>query len=84
MDTEPQMLAPAAHLVCAVACHPRNDVTAAGYQDGAVLLVRTVDGAEILARRPGGGPISALAWNAAGTTLAFATEAGDAGVSELA
>jgi WD40 repeat protein len=84
MDTEPQMLAPAAHLVCAVACHPRNDVTAAGYQDGAVLLVRTVDGAEILARRPGGGPISALAWDAAGTTLAFATEAGDAGVSELA
>jgi hypothetical protein len=27
---------------------------------------------------------SALAWDAAGTTLAFATEAGDAGVINLA
>ena len=48
------------------------------------LLVRTSDGAEILARRPDGEPISALAWDAAGTTLAFATEAGEAGVIDLA
>jgi WD40 repeat protein len=84
MGTQPQMLAPLASLVSTVACHPRNDVTAVGYEDGTVLLVRTADGAEILARRPAGEPISALAWNAAGTTLAFATEAGDAGVMDLA
>jgi WD40 repeat protein len=83
MGTQPQMLAPAPQLVCAVACHPKNDVTAVGYEDGTVLLVRVADGAEVLARRPGGDPISALAWNAAGTTLAFAAEAGDAGVIEL-
>jgi WD40 repeat protein len=84
MGAQPQILAPMAHLVCAVACHPRSDVTAIGYEDGLALLVRTSDGAEILARRPNGEPISALAWDAAGTTLAFATEAGDAGVIDLA
>jgi WD40 repeat protein len=83
MGMEPQMLAPAQQLVCAIACHPKNDATAVGYEDGTVLLVRIADGAEVLARRPGGEPISALAWNAAGTTLAFAAEGGDAGVLEL-
>jgi WD40 repeat protein len=83
MGRQPQMLAPAPQLVCAVACHPKNDFTAVGYDDGAVLLVRNTDGAEVLARRPGGEPISALAWSATGTMLAFAAEAGDAGVIEL-
>ncbi len=83
MGTQPQMLAPGPQLVCAVACHPKNDITAVGYEDGTILLVRVADGAEVLARRPGGDPVSALAWNAAGTTLAFAAEAGDAGVIEL-
>ena len=83
MGAQPQTLAPAPQLICAVACHPKNDVVAAGYEDGAVLLIRIADGAEVLARRPGDAPISALAWNAGGSTLAFATEAGDAGVVEL-
>jgi WD40 repeat protein len=83
MGMQPQMLAPAPQLVCAAACHPKNDATAVGYEDGTVLLVRIADGAEVLARRPGHEPISALAWNAAGTTLAFATEGGDAGILEL-
>jgi WD40 repeat protein len=84
MGIQPQMLAPLTCLVTTVACHPRNDVIAVGYGDGTVLLVRTADGAEILARHPSGAPVSALAWNAAGTTLAFATEEGDAGVVDLA
>jgi WD40 repeat protein len=83
MGTEPAMLAPLNCLVTTVACHPRTDIVAVGYEDGTVLLVRTPDGAEILARRPDGNTVSALAWNAAGTRLAFATEAGDAGVAEL-
>lgn len=84
MGKEPRMLAPAEHKVSAVACHPQNDVIAAGYEDGLVLLVRMADGAEILARRPDGSPVSVLAWNAAGTALAFGTEEGDAGVIDLA
>jgi WD40 repeat protein len=83
MGSEPAMLAPLNCLVTTVACHPRSDIVAVGYEDGTVLLVRTPDGAEILARRPDGNLVSALAWNPAGTRLAFATEAGDAGVAEL-
>ena len=30
------------------------------------MLVRIEDGAEILAQKPGGAPVSALAWNADG------------------
>jgi WD40 repeat protein len=84
MGKQPQMLAPAENKVSAVACHPANDVIAAGYDDGLILLIRMADGAEILARDPGGLPVSTLAWNAAGTLLAFGTEEGDAGIVDLA
>jgi WD40 repeat protein len=84
MGKEPQMLAPAEHQVCVVACHPHKEVAAVGYEDGVVLLVRMTDGAEVLARQPGGTPVSALAWNAKGTALAFGTEDGEAGVVDLA
>jgi WD40 repeat protein len=84
MGKQPSMLAPAEQKVSAVACHPQNDVIAAGYEDGLVLLVRMSDRAEILARRPDGSPISVLAWSPAGTALAFGTEEGDAGIVDLA
>jgi WD40 repeat protein len=83
MGKQPLMLAPSESKVSAVACHPSNDVIAAGYNDGLILLVRMADGAEILARDPGGSPVSTLAWNAAGTLLAFGTEEGDAGIVDL-
>jgi WD40 repeat protein len=83
MGKQPRVLAPAQHRITTVACHPRQEVTAVGYEDGMALLVRMVDGAEILARRPGGSPVSALAWNPAGTALAFGTEDGAAGVIAL-
>jgi len=83
MGKEPLMLAPTEHQVSMVACHPQKDVIAAGYEDGLVLLVRAADGAEVLARRPGGSPVSALAWNAVGAALAFGTEDGEAGIVDL-
>jgi WD40 repeat protein len=83
MGKEPLELAPTEHQVSAVACHPQRDVIAAGYEDGLVLLVRAKDGVEVLARRPDGSPVSALAWNATGTAMAFGTEQGDAGVVDL-
>ena len=67
-----------------VACHPKQEVVAVGYADGLVLLVRIDDGAEILARKAGGAPVSALAWSATGGMLAFGTEDGEAGVVDLA
>ncbi len=83
MGKEPAMLAPQQARVAAVACHPKQDVLAAGYSDGTILMVRLTDGAEILVRRNGTSPVSGLAWNAKGTLLAFAAEDGDAGLLEL-
>jgi WD40 repeat protein len=83
MGKEPAMLAPLQARVTQVACHPKQDIFAAGYSDGTILMVRINDGAEILVRKNGGEPVSALAWNAKGTMLAFAAEDGDAGLLEL-
>ena len=83
MGKEPAMLAPLQARVAIVACHPKQDILAAGYSDGTILMVRPNDGAEILVRRNGTAPVSALAWNAKGTLLAFAAEDGDAGLLEL-
>ncbi|HTX54613.1 MAG TPA: hypothetical protein VMD08_14485, partial [Candidatus Baltobacteraceae bacterium] len=66
-----------------VACHPRQAVLAAGYSDGTILMVRLEDGAEILVRRNGTPPVSALAWNGKGTWLAFADEEGKGGLLQL-
>jgi WD40 repeat protein len=59
------------------------EVVAVGYADGLVLLVRIEDGAEILARKGTGAPVTALAWSATGTALAVGTEDGSAGVVDL-
>jgi WD40 repeat protein len=83
MGKEPAMFAPLQARVTAVACHPKQDVLAAGYGDGTVLMVRLEDGAEILVRRNGTAQVAALAWNAKGSLLAFADEDGGAGLLAL-
>jgi len=82
MGKQPLLLAPLEAGVAVVACHPSHHVIAAGYGDGTILLLR-LDGAEILAREPAGAPVSALAWNAGGTLMAFGTEDGQAGIVDL-
>jgi WD40 repeat protein len=84
MGKEPRVLAPSEHRIETVACHPRQEIVAAGYGDGMVLLVRIRDGAEILARKSGAAPVTALAWSADGRFLAFGTEDGQAGVLDMA
>ena len=83
MGKQPRLLAPSEQRVAVVACHPQQGIVAAGYSDGMVLLVRIEDGAEILAKRPGDAPVTALAWSADGILLAFGTESGEAGVIDL-
>jgi WD40 repeat protein len=83
MGKAPRMLAPAQAQAEAVACHPRLDVIAVGYADGLVLLVRIADGGEVLAHKPGGASVTALAWSAAGNLLAVGTEDGKAGVIDI-
>ena len=83
MGKEPAMLAPLQARVSVVACHPRQDIMAAGYSDGTVLMIRLEDGAEILVSRNEGSPVAGIAWNPKGTLLAFADEAGEGGLLEL-
>src|SRR6185503_13678515 len=70
-------------LATRIACHPRQEMAAIGYADGMVMAVRFADSAEAPLRPAGDGPVSALAWNEQGTTLAFGTEQGAAGIVEL-
>jgi hypothetical protein len=83
MGRQPKILARAEVRVANVACHPRQPVVAVGYADGAVKLVRIEDEALIMVRQPDGQTVSALGWDAAGQTLAFGCESGDAGVLAL-
>jgi WD40 repeat protein len=83
MGKQPQLRAPADQQADVVACHPRQGVLAVGFADGTVLIVRTDDGAEILAKKPGDAPVTALAWSASGKLLAFGTESGEAGILDL-
>jgi WD40 repeat protein len=82
MGKEPLMFAPGPKdsKVTAIACHPKQQMLAAGYSDGMVLLVRLADGAEVVARRPEGAPVTALAWRGDGKLLAMGTEDGKAGL----
>jgi WD40 repeat protein len=79
MGRQPQMLAASPSRVAVVACHPRQPVAAVGYSDSAVVLVRIDDGALIQVTAAGANPVSALGWDENGQTLAFGTEAGEAG-----
>jgi WD40 repeat protein len=83
MGKTPRLLTPSEHRVDVVACHPRTDVAAAGYNNGLVLLARIEDGAEILAKKPGDAPVTALAWSGDGRLLAWGTESGEAGIVDL-
>ena len=83
MGKQPRLLAPSEQRVAVVACHPKQDIVAAGYGDGMVLLVRIEDGAEILAKKPGEASVTALAWSADGLFLAWGTESGEAGIIDL-
>jgi WD40 repeat protein len=83
MGRQPTILAHRDARVTVVACHPRQPVVATGYADGTLLLVRIDDGALILVRQGDGEPVSALGWDASGQTLAYGTEAGQAGVLHL-
>jgi WD40 repeat protein len=83
MGRQPKILARAETRVTTVASHPRQPVVAVGYADGTVKLVRINDDALILTRQSDGQPVSALAWDSTGQTLAFGTDSGDAGVVAL-
>lgn len=83
MGKEPKLLSPHSSRLGMVACHPKQDVVAAGFADGMVLLVRIADAAEILVKKPGAAPVSAMAFSGDGKTFAFGCEDGEAGIVDL-
>jgi WD40 repeat protein len=83
MGKTPEMFAAFAVRATMAVPHPRQEVVAVGYADGTILLVRMSDGAEVIAKHPDSGEITAIAWDAAGSLLAWGTEDGEAGVVDL-
>ena len=83
MGKQPRMLAPYNKRAVTVACHPKQEIVGVGFEDGMIMLARIEDGAEILAKKPGTAPVSAMAWSSDGSKLAFGTEDGEAGIADL-
>ncbi|MBB6254590.1 WD40 repeat domain-containing protein [Nitrospirillum iridis] len=69
-------------IVTRVAFHPREDLLAVGYDDGAVTLARPADD-RTLDVDGRGAPITALAWNDAGTWLGWGAEDGRIGLLNM-
>lgn len=66
-----------------VACHPQQEVVAAGWDDGLVAMAEIASQRTVPIAGPGRGSVSALAWSADGTRLAFGTETGFCAVVDL-
>jgi WD40 repeat protein len=78
-----ELAAGAGVLVTRVACHPTQDVVAAGFADGMMIIADIASRRVLPAAPPGGSAITALAWNASGAFLAWGTEDGRAGLLDL-
>ena len=83
MGKEPKLLSPHSARLAVVDCHPKQDVVAAGFADGMVLLVRIDDAAEILVKKPGNAGVTAMAFSPDGKSFAFGCEGGEAGIVDL-
>ncbi len=84
MGKSPTELAGGDNVMCTmVACHPQNDVIAAGFSDGLV-VVADINTQRILpVCGVGRGPVTALAWDRDGACLAFGTETGFAALVDF-
>ncbi len=84
MGKTPMELAGGDNVTCSmVACHPQNDVCAAGFSDGLVVVADVTTQRILPICGPGRGPVSALAWSPDGGHLAFGTETGFAALIDL-
>ncbi len=70
-------------MATSVAFHPADEIVAIGYADGMVLAARCADQKEVLLRRGGKSAVSSMAWDRAGSRIAFGTESGDCGVIDI-
>ena len=84
MGKPPTVLAGGDGINCTyVTCHPKDDLVAAGFADGLVVIADIASGRILPVAGPGRGPISTLAWSPDGSHLAIGTESGFAAVVDL-
>ena len=84
MGKPPVELAQIEGVLCTrVACHPKEEVVAAGFADGSVVMAQIGTQKLVVVAQPGGHAISALAWSPDGGKLLFGTEAGLAALVNL-
>ncbi len=85
MGKAPMELAGGDNVTCSVvACHPQNEVCAAGFSDGVVVIADIASSRILPVCGPGRGPVTALAWSPDGGFLTFGTETGFAALIDLA
>jgi len=84
MGKPPAEIAQIEAILCTrVACHPRDELVAAGYANGVVLMAQIATQRVVVLTEGGASPVSALAWSPDGARLMFGTEAGLAAVVDL-
>ena len=84
MGKPPLELAQIENVTCTrIACHPTDDVVAAGYADGTVAIAEIASKRVLRVAPPANGAISALAWSPSGAWLGFGTETGFAALVDF-
>ena len=84
MGKAPLELAGGDAMLCTqVAFHPQQDMVAAGFADGLVVVADVASERVLPVASPRPGAITALAWSPDGSRLAFGTETGFAAVVDL-
>ena len=66
-----------------VAFQSQQDLLAAGFADGLVIIADVASERILPVAPPGHGPVTALAWSPDGSRLAFGTESGFAALFDL-
>jgi WD40 repeat protein len=85
MGKAPLELAGGDGILCTqVACNPRDEIVAGGFNDGLVVVADITSSRILPVVPPEHGPISTLAWSPDGTQLAVGTETGFAALIDFA
>lgn len=84
MGKAPLELAGGDNVTCTqVACHPRDELVAGGFNDGLVVVADIGSSRVLPIAPPEHGPVSALAWSPDGAFMAIGTETGYAAILDF-
>jgi WD40 repeat protein len=84
MGKAPVEVAQIENVLCTrVACHPKDELVAAGYADGTVVVAQIATRRVVVLAEASGDPVSALCWSPEGGRLAFGSEGGRAVIVDL-